>query len=200
MQPRYLGLHFKSVRQRAPKFVRRSTMCSDDRVYVFRCPNVLRTGSTAALSALMIEWFEDLVLGTRFKSAEKVVTREDIKRFAREFDPQPYHLDEVAAERTALGGLAASGWHTAAIAMRLATDLRPFGPHPLLGIGVDELRWLAPVRPGDVLHLEGEVIELKPSKNKPHGIVKVKWTAFNQRGEPVYTFTPIGIVPRRPPS
>jgi acyl dehydratase len=148
----------------------------------------------------MIEWFEDLVLGTRFKSAEKVVTREDIKRFAQEFDPQPYHLDEVAAERTALGGLAASGWHTAAIAMRLATDLRPFGPHPLLGIGVDELRWLAPVRPGDVLHLEGEVIELKPSKNKPHGIVKVKWTAFNQRGEPVYTFTPIGIVPRRPTS
>ena len=82
--------------------------------------------------------------------------------------------------------------------MRLATDVRPFGPHPLLGIGVDELRWLAPVRPGDVLHIEGEVVELAPSKTKPQGIVKVKWTAFNQLGEPVYTFTPIGIVPRRP--
>jgi acyl dehydratase len=148
----------------------------------------------------MIEWFEDLTIGMRFKSAEKLITREDIKRFASEFDPQPYHLDEVAAERTPLRGLAASGWHTAAVAMRLATDVRPFGPHPLLGIGVDELRWLAPVRPGDMLHLEGEVIELTPSKTKPQGVVRVKWTAFNQRGEPVYTFTPIGIVPRRPSS
>ena len=146
----------------------------------------------------MIEWFEDLALGMRFKSAEKLVTREDIKRFAAEFDPQPYHLDEAAAEKTTLQGLAASGWHTAAIAMRLATDVRPFGSHPLLGIGVDELRWLAPVRPGDVLHIEGEVVELAPSKTKPQGVVKVKWTAFNQHSEPVYTFTPIGIVPRRP--
>jgi acyl dehydratase len=146
----------------------------------------------------MIEWFEDLALGMRFKSAEKLVTREDIKRFAAEFDPQPYHLDEAAAEKTPLQGLAASGWHTAAIVMRLATDVRPFGPHPLLGIGVDELRWLAPVRPDDALHIEGEVVELTPSKTKPQGVVKVKWTAFNQHGEPVYTFTPIGIVPRRP--
>src|SRR5438067_11536809 len=148
--------------------------------------------------APMIESFEDLKIGMRFKSTEKLITREDIKRFASEFDPQPYHLDEVAAERTPLRGLAASGWHTAAVAMRLATDLRPFGPHPLLGIGVDELRWLAPVRPGDVLHIEGEVVELTRSRTKPQGVVKVKWTAFNQRGEPVYTFTPIGIVPRRP--
>jgi len=146
----------------------------------------------------MIEWFDDLALGMRFKSAEKLVTREDIKRFAAEFDPQPYHLDEAAAEKTPLQGLAASGWHTAAIIMRLATDVRPFGPHPLLGIGVDDLRWLAPVRPGDVLHIEGEVVELTPSKTKAQGIVKIKWTAFNQRGEPVYIFTPIGIVPRRP--
>ena len=131
-------------------------------------------------------------------SQEKVVTREDIKRFASEFDPQPYHLDEAAAEQTPLKGLAASGWHTAAIAMRLAVDLHPFGPHPLFGLGVDELRWLAPVRPGDRLHLEGEVVELTPSKTKPQGIARVKWTAFNQHGDAVYTFTPIGIVPRRP--
>jgi acyl dehydratase len=146
----------------------------------------------------MVEWFEDLALGMRFKGAEKLIMREDIKRFAAEFDPQPYHLDEAAAEQTPLRGLAASGWHTASIVMRLVTDLRPFGPHPLLGIGVDELRWLAPVRPGDVLHIEGEVVELTPSKTKPQGIAKVKWTAFNQRGEPVYTVTPISIVPRRP--
>ena len=67
-----------------------------------------------------------------------------------------------------------------------------------MGLGVDDLRWLAPVRPDDVLHLEGEVIELVPSKTKSQGIAKVKWTAINQRGEPVCTFTPIGIVPRRP--
>src|SRR5436190_4609239 len=144
----------------------------------------------------MVEWFDDLALGMRFKSAEKLVTREDIKRFAAEFDPQPYHLDEAAAEQSLFKGLAASGWHTAAIAMRLAVEARPFGPHPLLGVGVDELRWLAPVRPDDVIHLEGEVTELMPSRAKPLGTVRVRWTAFNQRGDPVYTFTPIALVPR----
>jgi acyl dehydratase len=82
--------------------------------------------------------------------------------------------------------------------MRLAVETRPFGPHPLLGLGVDELRWLAPVHPGDVLHLEGEVVELTPSRSKPQGIARIKWTAFNPRGESVYTFTPIALVPRRP--
>jgi acyl dehydratase len=146
----------------------------------------------------MIEWFDDLVLGMHFKSSDKQVTREEIKRFASEFDPQPYHLDEKAAEQTPLKGLAASGWHTAAIAMRLAVEVRPFGRHPLLGLGVDDLRWLAPVRPGDVIHIEGEVVELTSSKTKPQGIVRIKWTAFNQHGDPVYTFNPIAVVPRRP--
>jgi acyl dehydratase len=116
----------------------------------------------------VVEWFDDLTVGMRFKSQEKVVAREDIKRFASEFDPQPYHLDEAAAS---MKGLAASGWHTAAIAMRLAVDLHPFGPHPLFGLGVDELRWLAPVRPGDRLRLEGEVVELTPSKTKPKALL-----------------------------
>jgi acyl dehydratase len=146
----------------------------------------------------MIEWFDDLHVGMRFKSPKKLVTREDIKRFAAEFDPQPYHLDEAAAEHSPLKGLAASGWHTAALAMRLAVETHPFGPHPLLGFGVDELRWLAPVRPGDIIHLEGEVIELTPSRTKPQGTVRIKWTAFNQDGDQVYTFTPIGPIPRRP--
>lgn len=139
----------------------------------------------------MVEWFDDLAVGMRFKSQEKVVTREDIKRFASEFDPQPFHLDEAAAEWTTFKGLAALGWHTAAIAMRLAVEVRPFGPHPLLGLGVDEPRWLAPVRPGDELHLEGDVIELNPSRTKPQGIARIKWTAFNQHGDPVWTLTPM---------
>jgi acyl dehydratase len=145
----------------------------------------------------MIEWFDDLKLGMRFKSGEVTVTREDITRFASEFDPQPFHLDEAAAENSTKG-LAASGWHTAAMAMNLTVQVRPFGPHPLLGLGVDELRWMKPVRPGDVLHIEGEVVELTPSRTKPQGIAKIKWTAYNHHGEAVYTFTPIGIVPRRP--
>jgi acyl dehydratase len=146
----------------------------------------------------MIEWFDDLKLGMKFKSGEVTVSKDDILRFANEFDPQPFHTDEEAAKHTILNGLAASGWHTAAIAMRLAIAAKPFGRHPLFGAGVDELRWLKPVRPGDTLHLEGELVELIPSKTKPQGVARVKWTAYNQHGEPVYTFNPIAIVPRRP--
>jgi acyl dehydratase len=146
----------------------------------------------------MIEWFDDLKVGMRFSTGEKLVTHEDIVRFAREFDPQPFHLDNDAARHTVLKGIAASGWHTAALAMRLILETRPFGPHPVFGLGVDELRWLAPVRPGDTIRLEGEVVELIPSKKRPQGVVRIKWTAFNQHGEAVYAFTPIGIVPRRP--
>jgi acyl dehydratase len=125
------------------------------------------------------------------------VTEADIKRFAAEFDPQPMHLDHEAAKQTLFNGLAASGWHTAAIAMNLAIQARPFGPHPLIGAGVDGLRWTIPVRPNDRLHLVGEVMSLTPSKSKPQGIALVKWTMFNQNGEEVYTFTPIAIIPRR---
>jgi acyl dehydratase len=146
----------------------------------------------------MVEWFDDLKIGMRFKSGEITVTKDDILRFAAEFDPQPFHLDEVAAKDTILGGLAASGWHTAAIAMKLAITAKPFGPHPLFGAGVDELRWMKPVRPGDTLHLEGEVVELVPSRSKPQGVVRIKWTAYDQNGEAVYTFNPIAIVPTRP--
>ena len=146
----------------------------------------------------MIGWFEDLALGMRFKSGTVEVTAEEIRQFAAKYDPQPFHLDDEAAQKTMFRGLAASGWHTAAMAMNLAVQIRPFGPHPLIGLGVDDLRWMLPVRPGDVLHVEGEVISLVPSKNKPQGTVLIKWIAYNQKGEAVYTFTPIGFVPCRP--
>jgi acyl dehydratase len=147
---------------------------------------------------MMIEWFDDLEVGMRFKGGEVQITESDIKRFASEFDPQPFHLDNEAAQHTVFKGLAASGWHTAALAMRLAVELKPFGPHPLLGLGVDNLRWLAPVRPGDTLRIEGELVSLTPSRTRPQGTVLIKWTLYNQNNEAVYTFTPIGAVPRRP--
>ena len=125
----------------------------------------------------MVEWFDDLKVGMRFKTDTAVVSKEDIIRFAQEYDPQPFHLDEEAAKKSILGGLAASGWHTAAIAMRLAANSKPFGPHPLFGAGVDDLRWLKPVRPGDSIHLEGEVVELVPSRTKPQGVARIKWIA-----------------------
>ena len=143
-------------------------------------------------------FWEDFPVGQVREFGHHEVSRDAVLAFARQFDPQPFHLDEAAAENTAFKGLAASGWHTAAIAMNLAVQVRPFGPHPLLGLGVDDLRWMKPVRPGDTLHLEGEVVELVPSRTKPQGIVRIKWTAYNQHGEAVYTFNPIGIVPRRP--
>lgn len=142
-------------------------------------------------------WFDDLAVGRRCAAGPLEVTREEALAFARAFDPQPYHLDDSAAKRSVFKGLAVSGWHTAAIAMRLLVEARPFGSHPILGLGVDELRWLAPVRPGDTLRLEGEILALSPSRSKPQGTVRMRLTLFNQREEPVYTLVPIMIVPRR---
>ncbi len=148
----------------------------------------------------MIVWFDDLVLGVRYRGAEIKVTRDDIKRFAAEFDPQPFHLDEAEAEKSIFKGLAASGWHTAALAMRLIVSVHPFGSNPVVGLGVDDLRWLAPVRPDDDLRVEGEVVELTPSRTKPQGTVRVRWVVYNQNEEAVLRFTPIVVVPRRPAS
>lgn len=114
----------------------------------------------------MIEWFDDLAVGIRFKMGEAQITAPDIKRFAAEFDPQPTHLDEHTAAKTFFKSLAASGWHSAAIAMRLLVESRPFGDHPIIGIG-GGVRWMARARPGDLLHLEGEVESIASSKMIP---------------------------------
>jgi|SRR5437763_6036446 acyl dehydratase len=109
--------------------------------------------------------------------------------------PRPFHRDQINNS-----GLKTQPPDRDRDLSRLeAGDIgRPFGPHPLFGAGVDDLHWLKPVRPGDTLRLEGELVELVPSRTKPQGVARIKWTAYNQHGEAVYTFNPIGIVPRRP--
>ena len=120
-----------------------------------------------------------------------------IKEFAAEFDPQPFHLDESAAETSVFKGLAASGWHTAAVAMRLlVTGGLPFA-NGLVGVG-GEVAWPRPTRPGDILHLESEIVEITPSRSKPHqGIVTVRATMLNQHGEAVYVLTAKLLVLKR---
>src|SRR5437899_2777465 len=106
--------------------------------------------------------------------------------FARQFDPQPFHLSDEAARTTIFGGLAASGWHTAAITMRLLVegDLKPAGG--IVGMGFEEFRWTRPVRPGDELHVESEILEVRPSQSRPdQGLIKVRNTTLNQNGEAV---------------
>jgi len=125
---------------------------------------------------------------------------EEIKAFAAEFDPQPFHLDEEAARDTIFKGLAASGWHTAALTMRLlvAGELRPAGG--IVGAGFDDFRWPRPVRPGDELHLESEVLEVRPSKSRPsQGLIKVRTTTLNQNNEAVQIQIGNLVVPRRNP-
>src|SRR5260370_11015437 len=141
---------------------------------------------------------EDLRVGQRFASGTYVMEAPRIKAFAAEFDPQPFHIDESAAEATVFKGLAASGWHTAAVAMRLlVTGGLPFA-NGLVGLG-GEIAWPRPTRPGDILHVQSEIVELTPSRSKPHqGIVTVRSTMFNQNAEAVYLLTAKLLVLRRP--
>jgi acyl dehydratase len=144
-------------------------------------------------------YFEDFAVGQTFGSGRLRVDRERIKSFAAEFDPQPFHLDEAAAGSSIFRGLAASGWHTAALTMRLLVEsqLKPAGG--IVGAGFDEFRWPRPVRPGDELHLESEVLEVRPSKTRPEqGLVKVRTTTLNQNGETVQISVGNLVVPRRP--
>lgn len=145
-----------------------------------------------------LRYYEDLAVGQKFRSGSMEITTEAIKAFAGNFDPQPFHLDEAAAQDSLFKGLAASGWHTAAVVMRLLvlSDLRLAGG--TIGGGVGELRWPRPVRPGDVLRVEGEVIEMRRSRTRPElGIVTVRLTALNQANEPVQISTPALMVPTR---
>jgi acyl dehydratase len=143
-------------------------------------------------------YLDDLRVGQRFASGTYVMEAARIKEFAAEFDPQPFHIEESAAEASVLKGLAASGWHTAAVAMRLlVTGGLPFA-NGLVGLG-GEVAWPQPTRPGDILHVESEIVEITPSRSKPHqGIVTVRGTMFNQHGEAVYLLTAKLLVLKRP--
>jgi acyl dehydratase len=133
-------------------------------------------------------YLEDLRVGQRFTSGTYRMETSAIKAFAAEFDPQPFHLDEAAAEASVFRGLAASGWHTAGAAMRLLVDGLPFA-NGIIGVG-GEIAWPRPTRPGDTLRVESEIIEIVPSRSKPNqAFVTVKNTTVNQNGEPVYVFT-----------
>ena len=142
-------------------------------------------------------YLDDLRVGQRFNSGSYVMEEARIKEFAAEFDPQPFHLDEAAAKASVFKGLAASGWHTAAAAMRLlVTGGLPFASG-IIGLG-GEIAWPRPTRPGDTLHVESELVEITPSRSKPHqGIVTVRGTMFNQNQEAVYVLTAKLLVPRR---
>jgi acyl dehydratase len=143
-------------------------------------------------------YLEDFLVGQTYRSGQISVDANAIKAFGAQFDPQPFHLDDEAARQSVFGGLAASGWHTAALTMRLLveSDFRPAGG--LVGAGADELRWPRPVRPGDTLQVEGEIIEVRPSKSKPQqGVVRTRVTTSNQHGEAVQVFVATLIVPRR---
>src|SRR5216683_1653484 len=144
-------------------------------------------------------YLDDFAVGQIFASGRMRIDEDRIKSFAAEFDPQPFHLDAEAARKSLFGGLAASGWHTAALTMRLLveSEIKPVGG--VVGAGFDELRWPRPVRPGDELRIESEVLEVRPSKSRPdQGLIKLRTTTLNQNGDPVQVSVANLLVPHRP--
>ena len=144
-------------------------------------------------------WWEDFPVGHVREFGGLVVSRDDVLAFARAYDPQPFHIDDAAAERSLFGRLAASGWHTAALAMRMMCDGYLLESASLGSPGIDNLRWLKPVYPGDTLHVRLRVLEARPMASRPHvGLVKSQWEVFNQGGDTVMTMEGWGMFRRRP--
>jgi acyl dehydratase len=142
-------------------------------------------------------YLDDLHVGQRFISGARQVDESQIKAFATEFDPQPFHVDPEAAKATFFAGHVASGWHTAAITMRLLVESLPLAGG-LIGAG-GEITWPNPTRPGDALHVESEVVELRPSRSRPdRGIATVRSETRNQAGQVVQVFVAKLVVPRKP--
>ena len=142
-------------------------------------------------------YFDDLEIGDLFRSEPLKVTEKEVIEFAHKFDPQIFHLNHKAAERTLFKGLVASGWHTAALTMRLFVQTLNFA-EGAIGLGVDELRWPNAVRPGDVLTVETEILKLRPSRSKPgYGIIRLRNVTTNQQDEIVQTMLASAMVPGR---
>jgi acyl dehydratase len=134
-------------------------------------------------------YLEDLKVGQRFKTGTHPLTEDEIRAFARDYDPQPFHTDPEAAGHSFFDGLAASGWHTAAITMRLLVESGPPLAGGLIGASV-ELSWPRPTRPGDILHVESEIMEVTPSRSKPdRGFITLKSETRNQKDEVVQVQT-----------
>ena len=149
-----------------------------------------------------MKFFEDMIVGSKERYGCYEVTREEVIDFASRYDPQPFHLDDEAAKQTYFGRLSASGWHTGAMmmAMHVAHWAEGEGVASLGSPGLDELRWLKPVYPGDTLHVESELIEKRRSKNRPEmGITKTRSVVMNQHGEPVLSVIANGLVRVRDP-
>ncbi|MDP2880241.1 MAG: MaoC family dehydratase [Azonexus sp.] len=144
-------------------------------------------------------FLDDLTPGQHFTSPGLTLTEAEIIDFAWRYDPQPFHLDANAAASSPYGGLIASGFQSLAICFRLFIQSGILAESSLGSPGIDELRWLAPVRPGDTLHSEIEVLEVRPSNSKPdRGIARLKYQAVNQRGEAVLSFIVIHLLRRKP--
>ena len=147
----------------------------------------------------MTLYFENFPPGDVRESPARTVSRDEIVAFAKDFDPQPFHLDEAAAARSVFHGLLASGWHTTAIFMRMMWDTFLHDAASLGSPGVDEIRWLKPVRPGDTLRARFTVVEAVPSRSKPdRGIIRSFSEMLNQHGEVVMTVRGLGMFARRP--
>lgn len=145
-------------------------------------------------------YFEDFEPGQTFTGANRItLDTPSIKAFASQFDPQPFHLDEEAARQTIFSGLAASGWHTSAVTMRLLVDSDLKVAGGLVGLGLEGLKWPRPARPGDELRVQAEVLEVRASRSRPHqGLIRVRTTTLNQRDEVLQVYVSTMIVPRRP--
>lgn len=145
-------------------------------------------------------YFEDFVVGQVHKPSGRVrVEKNEIIAFAKQFDPQPFHLDEEAARKSIFGRLVASGWHTAALTMRLIAGSEYRAATGTIGLGFEGLRWPIPVHPGDELRIESEVLEMRTSKSRPdRGLLKIRTRTFNQDGEVVQELIANAMVPRRP--
>jgi acyl dehydratase len=143
-------------------------------------------------------YFEDYVPGSVHELGTISISETDIVEFARRYDPQPFHIDAEAAQQTPFGGLIASGWQTAGLMMRLAVDRYLSDVASLASPGVDELRWMQPVRPGDALSVRATVLEARPSMSKPdRGLVRTLFEVRNQRGEVVMTVKGMNMLKRR---